>query len=100
MQMVYNGCVEATVSELRDLLHLANYLRISIPITNEIARSLSFNLNPDPAPLPRSLPKLTPRPLPAAASNLASNLGYSNNNILDFPPFDPFSGEFFGEDLV
>ena len=60
-QVVYRGFVEATMPELAAVVELAHRLRISIPISEELVRSLGLDL--DPIPSGRNLPKLTPKPI-------------------------------------
>jgi hypothetical protein len=76
--VVYKGFVEATMNDLRDLIDLAHELYISIPISDDLIRSLDLNLTPMPPFGPRNLlPRLKQRP------NIFQN---SNNNLALSPP--------------
>lgn len=79
-KVVYNGVVEATMSDLRGLIVLAHQLYISIPISEELMQGLDLNLPPMPAFATRcssNLPRLKQRPHPPPLQN---------NNIMYKPP--------------
>ncbi len=50
MEVVYKGSVEATMAELRSLILLARFLRISIPVSQDLLHTL--NVEPEPPPEP------------------------------------------------
>lgn len=80
LKVVYNGVVEATMSDLRSLIVLAHQLYISIPISEELMQGLDLNLPPMPAFATRcssNLPRLKQRPHPPPLQN---------NNIMYKPP--------------
>ena len=100
LQVVYNGVVEATMPNLRQLILLASQLFISIPISEDLMRSLDLRLPSMPGQVPRGLPKLKQRPDFANSSN--NNMMMYSPPMLPLPPLSPtyqernFIGEFIG----
>ena len=74
LEVVYNGSVEATIEELRNLILLAHRLYITIPMSDELMQGLDVTLPPIPPFKPplkvpqidlsglSPLPNLKPRP--------------------------------------
>ena len=76
LEVVYNGSVEATIEELRNLILLAHRLYITIPMSDELMQGLDVTLpnippfKPPPKQTPQTfdftglspLPTLKPRP--------------------------------------
>jgi hypothetical protein len=71
------------MNNLRQLILLASQLFISIPISEDLMRSLDLRLPSVPGLVPRSLPKLKQRPDFASSSN--NNMLY-NHPVLPPPP--------------
>ena len=82
LEVIYNGVVEATIEDLRQLILLAHRLYISIPLSSELMQGLDLKLPPRPTfRKPHSTafkfangaspPKMPPIKLPLAPSSSA-----------------------------
>jgi len=70
LEVTYNGIVEATIDDLKELILLAHSLYVKIPISAELLAGLELTL-PDTPPFPtKALPKLKQRPAFAQAPML------------------------------
>ena len=72
MEVVYNGVVEATIDELRELILLAHRLYIAIPLSDDILQGLDLELPTMPPLVNRGPPKLKQRPTFMTTSMSAS----------------------------
>ena len=66
LAVVYNGVVEATIEDLRELILLSHRLYISIPLSDDIIQGLELELPVLPPLVTRGPPKLKQRPAFAA----------------------------------
>ena len=48
LEIVYNGSIEATLDEMRNLLTLAHALYISVPVSDQLMKMLKLKLPPLP----------------------------------------------------
>ena len=82
LEVIYNGVVEATIEDLRQLILLAHRLYITIPLSSELMQGLDLKLPPRPTfRKPHSTafkfangaspPKMPPIKLPLAPSSSA-----------------------------
>lgn len=63
LEIVYNGSVEATIEDLKNLILLAHQLYITIPLSDELINTLELELPPRKPFVPVAPPKLKLRPL-------------------------------------
>ena len=82
---------------LRQLILLASQLFISIPISEDLMRSLDLRLPSMPGQVPRGLPKLKQRP--DFGNNCNNNMRMYSPPMLQHPPLSPSYQErnFIGE---
>ncbi len=90
MDVVYNGVVEATMDELRELILLARHLHIAIPVSNDLLKTLDI-----PPPPPKYLTaapknKLFPPPMkrskPVTGNNSVANRAVDSDSVPLPPP--------------
>ena len=86
MEVVYNGVVEATIEELRELILLAHRLYIAIPLSDDILQGLDLELPIMPPLGSRGPPKLKQRPTFMTTSMSASAPPTKPKLMLAKPP--------------
>ena len=56
ISIIYNGSIDASVEEIRDMLTLAHSLYIPVPVSDQLNSMLGLNLTPHPTLIQPNLP--------------------------------------------